>query len=452
MQHSPAPPGDGGAEGVDTAHSEQNAGSSSKTSSSSSSSSSSSNSSRQTSSTGLRPRAAFPQNAKEASRASSRELPTYVDVAAFPCYPAQEHQQQQKQQQKQQQQQEPLEENSCSVRAPLDRGESAGWSSRVCLATASSSSSASLVSASLRARAAELCQQPEVHAQLFLMLRSSQGQLAAMCMSQLPPQSYIALRDETGHTLLHWAALCNERSVMKLLIDAGADVNARATETKQTPLMWAVTKDNTAAARLLLQHGAALFDYQLSNSEAKGSLEGPLQPQGLPDYCPERLGQSPLLQDSKGGTCCTLAAQHDAPKCVLLLAKLLGPAAFAVPDASGSTPAHWAAFKGHTLVLRLLLYFDVDVTAVDLFGCLPLHRAAEGGHLEAFRALVEEGGQDPSERTTKSRLTPLDIIAASKTVNPELTAYVKKLQQNPQLRNDPRNRVLTEDDMRVRWD
>lgn len=41
--------------------------------------------------------------------------------------------------------------------------------------------------------------------------------------------------------------------------------------------------------------------------------------------------------------------------------------------------------QGHTLVLRLLLYLDVDVTAIDLFGCLPLHRAAEGGHFQTFR-------------------------------------------------------------------
>ena len=127
-------------------------------------------------------------------------------------------------------------------------------------------------------------------------------------------------------------------------------MNARATETKQTPLMWAITKDNASAARLLLEHGAALFDNQIDHGDSHGaseSMRGPdgLHPQALRSYNPERLGQSPLLQDSKGGTCCTLAAQHNAPKCVLLLAKLLSPEAFSVPDASGCTPAHWAAYK-----------------------------------------------------------------------------------------------------------
>ncbi|KAL8438656.1 hypothetical protein ACSSS7_000029 [Eimeria intestinalis] len=255
-----------------------------------------------------------------------------------------------------------------------------------------------IVVATLHARAAELCRRPEVYGQLFLMLRSSQGQMAAACLQLLPPQNYIGIRDATGHTLLHWAALCNEREVMRILLNAGADVNARATESQQTPLMWAVTKDNASAGRLLLDHGAALYEQQLKGSAAVAAFDDVDKQQ------PHRPGQLSLLQDSKGGTCCTLAAQHNAPKCILLLFKLLGPAAFAVPDASGCTPAHWAAYKGHSLVLRLLLYLEVDVTAVDLFGCLPLHRAAEGGHLEAFRALVEEGGLDPNERTTKTRM------------------------------------------------
>ncbi|KAL8269793.1 hypothetical protein Esti_006272 [Eimeria stiedai] len=307
------------------------------------------------------------------------------------------------------------------------------------------------VSATLHARAAELCRQPEVYAQLFLMLRSSQGQLAAACLQKLPPENYIGIRDASGHTLLHWAALCNERNVMRILLTAGADVNARATESQQTPLMWAVTKDNASAGRLLLEHGAALYEQQ-PKSNASGALGDPdkEQPQQLRDYDPQRLRQLPLLQDSKGGTCCTLAAQHNAPKCILLLFKLLGPAAFAVPDASGCTPAHWAAYKGHSLVLRLLLYLEVDVTAVDLFGCLPLHRAAEGGRLEAFRALVEEGGLDPNERTTKTRMTSLDMLSSNKTANPELIAYLKLHQQNQSPREGPCHRILTEEDLKVR--
>lgn len=309
------------------------------------------------------------------------------------------------------------------------------------------------ISAALRARAAEVCRRPEVYEQLFLMLRSSQGQLAAACIQQLPPHNYIGLRDATGHTLLHWAALCNERNVMLLLLKAGADVNARATDSQQTPLMWAITKDNASAGRILLEHGAALYeDQQKANSAgppgAPDNSNGQQQAQKQGEYSTQLLGQRTLLHDSKGGTCCTLAAQHNAPKCVLLLAKLLGPAAFAVRDASGCTPAHWAAYKGHSLVLRLLLYLDVDVTAVDLFGCLPLHRAAEGGHFEAFLALVEEGGLDPNERTTKTRLTPLDMLSATKTPNADLVAYLKRHQENKSQREGPNRHILTDEDMR----
>lgn len=183
------------------------------------------------SSSGLRPRAAGPQTAasagstaaetKQQSAAASR------DAAALAGS---------------QQPREPtcLEVHVGSLqrtlRSPRDRSEQRQRSAD-CLPSNSPASSAdvsagssgasaynekgALVSAALHARAADMCRQPEVYEQLFLMLRSSQGQLAAACMQHLPPHTYIGLRDATGHTLLHWAALCNERDVMLLLINAG---------------------------------------------------------------------------------------------------------------------------------------------------------------------------------------------------------------------------------------
>lgn len=120
------------------------------------------------------------------------------------------------------------------------------------------------------------------------------------------------------------------------------------------------------------------------------------------------------------------------------------------------------------------------------------------------RALVEEGGIDPNERTTKTRLvrsllhhrtcifkanavfafichswccvclngkrrrstggrmgkrlpcrfsmqTPLDMLSATKAANPELIAYVKSQQGNPVRREGPCCQRLTDEDMRVRY-
>jgi ankyrin repeat protein len=57
-----------------------------------------------------------------------------------------------------------------------------------------------------------------------------------------------------GDTLLHIAAKKTPGSVVKLLIDHGADLEPRAHET--TPLQAAVEAGNLGAAQVLLEHGA----------------------------------------------------------------------------------------------------------------------------------------------------------------------------------------------------
>lgn len=61
--------------------------------------------------------------------------------------------------------------------------------------------------------------------------------------------------DEDGYTPLHRAAYSNNVDIAKILIQYGADVNAR-TEYQWTPLHSAVKWSNAEIAALLLQHGA----------------------------------------------------------------------------------------------------------------------------------------------------------------------------------------------------
>jgi ankyrin repeat protein len=61
--------------------------------------------------------------------------------------------------------------------------------------------------------------------------------------------------DHWGTTALHAAAHSNQTAIVQLLIDAGADVNAKDMNGK-TPLYHTTFHKATAAAKILLKHGA----------------------------------------------------------------------------------------------------------------------------------------------------------------------------------------------------
>ncbi|XP_049944395.1 ankyrin repeat domain-containing protein 65-like [Schistocerca serialis cubense] len=73
----------------------------------------------------------------------------------------------------------------------------------------------------------------------------------------------------------------------------------------------------------------------------------------------------------------------------------------------GETALHWAAWRGHAAVVRLLLSAASDHNARDQGGQTPLHWAAQSGHAEAAAALLQAGA-DMGARTDKGN-TPLDI-------------------------------------------
>lgn len=56
-------------------------------------------------------------------------------------------------------------------------------------------------------------------------------------------------------TLLHWVTFFGQKKVAKLLIGAGAKINAED-DSGKTPLSWAIRENHTQIAALLRRHGA----------------------------------------------------------------------------------------------------------------------------------------------------------------------------------------------------
>ncbi len=63
-------------------------------------------------------------------------------------------------------------------------------------------------------------------------------------------------RDNNGHTPLTYAAMFNKLNTAKLLIENGADVNAKDSDNNTSPLSYAISRGNLELVKLLLDNNA----------------------------------------------------------------------------------------------------------------------------------------------------------------------------------------------------
>jgi ankyrin repeat protein len=159
-------------------------------------------------------------------------------------------------------------------------------------------------------------------------------------------------RDQAGSTPLHHAAGFGSLDTMSLLLDAGADPNAK-NRRGSTPLHWAV--HNEAKTRLLLSRGATVNARQVE-------------------------GRTPLF----------LAASLGNANAVLRLLLQRG-ADTTLATANGQTALMAAAVRGDVEALGLLIAADADVNAKNGAGETALMFAASDGNPKAVALLLEHG-------------------------------------------------------------
>ncbi|KAI7221262.1 palmitoyltransferase akr1 [Hortaea werneckii] len=169
--------------------------------------------------------------------------------------------------------------------------------------------------------------------------------------------------DEQGITALHWAAINGHHALCHLLIQSGADVNARGGDAQATPVLWASKRCHLQVVALLLANGA-----------------------------------DPLMKDDQGYNLLH-SATLDGNVFQLVLLLHQPDISVDVRDSQGHTSLMWAAYKGFGACVDVLLRWGADVHAADDMGFTALHWALVRGNYLCIQKLVEYG----SDRFARSK-------------------------------------------------
>ncbi|XP_064010530.1 protein phosphatase 1 regulatory subunit 16A isoform X2 [Pogoniulus pusillus] len=190
------------------------------------------------------------------------------------------------------------------------------------------------------------------------------------------------LCNEDGLTALHQCCIDDAGAVVPVLLDAGADVNARDSEL-WTPLHAAATCGHLHLVQLLIQRGADLLatnsdgnmPYDLCEDEVTlDCLESAMAEQGITQE---------KIEEARGAT--------EREMMVEIQQLVEAGADLDTPRGHKATLLHIAAANGYTEAAELLLEHRASVGSRDEDGWQPLHAAACWGQVQLVELLVAHG-------------------------------------------------------------
>ncbi len=183
---------------------------------------------------------------------------------------------------------------------------------------------------------------------------------------------------------IHDAAMDGDAQQIRLLLEAGADVNAP--DPLGGPLYLALFAQHNDAALVLIEAGAdpnyvgmmgstLMLVVQLGNDDILNSLLAAGADPNVGD------GQTPLMAAA-------LSGRAEAVRLLLEHGAATGPV-----DSEGRTALHRAAEAGSVDAIRSLISYGADVQVLTSIGKPAIHFAAQFQHLEAVEVFYEAGWQ-----------------------------------------------------------
>ena len=202
------------------------------------------------------------------------------------------------------------------------------------------------------------------------------------------------------------AAARQDLAGLRLLLDAGADVDARRAD-GATALLWAAHWDDHEAVRLLLAAGAdvnAADDHGVTPliraaENASRVLVPALLAAGADANAAQTSGLTPLMVAARTGSRATVRA---------LLAH--GADVNAATVKLSATALMWAVEAPHRDIVRLLLESGADVHASTAKGLTPLLTAARNGDIDTARLLLAAGADVDGVGSDGTHALPFAII------------------------------------------
>jgi ankyrin repeat protein len=231
------------------------------------------------------------------------------------------------------------------------------------------------------------------------------------CLKSRNGKKYLHSTSPEGQTGLHIAVQENKMLIVELLINHGANVNAKANR-DATPLHSAARRD---IATLLIEKGADVNAKSSNNiTPLIGAARSANKEMAL--LLIEK-GADLNAQDNKGMTPLHHSASCGYTEVALLLIE--SGADVNILDSDSRSPLHLAVIYNNIEIAMALLDAGADVKGRD-YGVTLLHYAAHFGHKKLCTSLIQKGVEINIIRYTKfdkkgnpkKPMTPLDCAEA----------------------------------------